>query len=100
MCLVHQQGATLATTEILGLVEAECRERAERAQEPPLVAPKQAVSIVFDQCYLWRPCERAERFHLTADPGIVNGHDRAGTRGDQRLHLSLIHIEGVGPDVD
>lgn len=75
------------------------RQTPQCAKITPLVAGKQPMGIVFDNCHSAPLRNLANRVHLAAYPRIMHRDDRFGPVADQSLQTLLIEIQSVGTDV-
>jgi hypothetical protein len=74
----------------------------KRAEGPELLVPEgteQPVGVVFDDGDALRRRELEDRVHLARDAGVVDGHDRLRTLGQERRETRIVDVEGVRPDV-
>ena len=90
---------TLAGGDGLGRGEAEDRQVAEGAHQPPLVLRAEGVRRIFDDHQVVAAGQLEKLIHRAGRAGEVHGHESAGAFGDFSLHLGGVHREGVGPDV-
>ena len=79
--IVDQQGAAFAASEVLCLVKALRRQRAEGAAIAPFVTREESMGVVFDDgdAPLFR--DRHDGIHLAGDAGIMHQDDGAGAFG-------------------
>jgi hypothetical protein len=94
-----QDHAALAGRNVLGDVEAEAPEVAERSRGVPVVARLDGVSAVFDDDQLVTRRQIPDGRDITRPAGEVHGDDRAGPRRDGGLDGRGVDVHGARIDI-
>ncbi len=97
--IIDQQRPAFTATDVFRLVEAECGQAAKSSQRTASVAAEQPVCIVLDN----RGTVSGQGFqciHVAANAGIVDRHDRFGTRCEKRLQQVLVQVQCVRTNID
>jgi hypothetical protein len=99
LLLARQDHAAFAGNDVLGHVEREAAEVADRADVLAVVLRLDGVRAVLDDLELVLPRQRHQLVHFAGPPREVNRHD--GTRALAQLgsHLNRIDVQRAGVDV-
>src|SRR5207248_1724864 len=91
--VVDQERAPLAAGDVLGLVEAESRQRAQRTQWAAAVGAEETVGVVLDQVRFGTAADLDELVHLARHAGVVHDGHRPRARRNAGLDRRAIQAE-------
>jgi len=98
--VVDQQRAAFARDHILGLVEAQRAQRAERPQRLAAIGREDSLRGVLDHGEAVALRDRHDRVHLAAHARVVDDADRLRARSDRGFDQRFVDVERVPADVD
>ena len=94
--VVRRDHAAFPRRQVLGRVEAEARERAQRADHPAFVARRNGMRGVLDHDQPTLARDLLDRIHVTDLTREVHRDDRFRPRGDRSLDRAGIDIQRLG----
>ena len=97
---LHQDRAALPGGDLVGGIEGERREVAERPDRAPVVGPAEGVAAVLDQHQLVAAAERLDGLEIERVAQRVGDHDRARARREGVLQLVDVDVVARQLDVD
>ncbi len=97
--IADQQGAALATSDILGIVKAERPEIAQSTQRLAVPIGVDSLRRVLNHGQTSIPRKGHQGIHIARHSGVVNRHDRFRVRTHQSSHIRRIHVHGSRCDV-
>ena len=98
--VVHQQGSPLAADDVLGFMETDTPEMANRSQGLPAIRRKQRLRCIFYDPRVMTLRQIQDGIHFAGNSCVVHGNDCPGFRGDRSLDPHFIQIQRVRSNVD
>ena len=98
--VVHDERAAFARDDILGFVEADTCERAERPEEAAMIGRPDCLCRILDQHQSMAARDIDDLAHLAANARVVDDADGAGTVRDGGFNQLFVKVLRIRPDVD
>src|SRR6516162_11801628 len=93
--IVDQQRTAFSATDVFCLVKTLYPKFAERSEPSAAILPKQAVSVVFNDCYAVIPGDVGDGIYFATDPRVVDKYHGLRFGRDQGLKAGFVEVECI-----